>query len=81
MNDIHDSKVNNAASNGASHGPSGIIAARRLVTDSARRATDTIRSHPYFASGVLAGIGLATVGAVLMSRRRRTLLDRLMDMF
>ena len=38
MNDIHDSQVKNAASNGASHGTSGIIAARRLVTDSARRA-------------------------------------------
>jgi ElaB/YqjD/DUF883 family membrane-anchored ribosome-binding protein len=81
MNDIHDSQVKSAPSNGASQGGSSLIAVRRLVTDSARRATDTIRSHPYFASGVLAGIGLATVGAVLMSRRRRTLIDRLMDMF
>jgi ElaB/YqjD/DUF883 family membrane-anchored ribosome-binding protein len=81
MNDIQDSQLRSAASNGASDAGSSLDAVRRRVTDSARRATDTIRSHPYFASGVLAGIGLATVGAVMLSRRRRTLLDRLMDLF
>jgi ElaB/YqjD/DUF883 family membrane-anchored ribosome-binding protein len=79
MNETIDSNVKDAVSNG--HAPAGIVAARQLVTGSARRATQTIRSHPYFATGVLAGIGLATLGAVMMARRRRTLLDRFVDLF
>jgi ElaB/YqjD/DUF883 family membrane-anchored ribosome-binding protein len=54
----------------------------RLVTDSARRAEETVSSHPYFTAGVLAGIGIAACGVFMIrARRRRGLIEQLMHWF
>jgi ElaB/YqjD/DUF883 family membrane-anchored ribosome-binding protein len=54
----------------------------RIVSQSARSAEAAIQAHPYFAAGVLAGIGLAAGGAFLyLGTRRRTLLDRVLGWF
>lgn len=55
---------------------------RRRVTDSARRAEETVRAHPYFTTGIVAGLGIAVVGAMFLGmRRRRTIWDRLASYF
>jgi ElaB/YqjD/DUF883 family membrane-anchored ribosome-binding protein len=52
------------------------------VGESAQRAETAIKTHPYFAVGVLAGVGLAVGGAlVLRAHRRRSFADVVMGLF
>jgi ElaB/YqjD/DUF883 family membrane-anchored ribosome-binding protein len=54
----------------------------KVFSESARRAEAAIHTHPYFAAGVLAGVGLAIGGAlVLRARRRPSFIDVVMERF
>ena len=52
----------------------------RIVSQSAVRAKETLQAHPYFAVGILAGIGIAVTGAIVLgARRRRGFFERMMS--
>jgi hypothetical protein len=61
----------------------GMRGVSRLMSEKARVAGETVRSHPYFAAGILAGIGIAVFGIAFAVRanRRRGLLDQLLRLF
>jgi hypothetical protein len=66
----------------ASNGKTTARSMREVVGESAEKAVDAIKVHPYFTAGVVTGIGLAVgAGLLLRARRHRSFFDVLMSRF
>ena len=54
----------------------------RALTGSMKQVGSTVGDNPLLLAGAFAGIALAVAGGVYLgTRRRRTFLDRMMDLF